>query len=467
MATYAEQISAFEAKRAANVAAMDGIMSKSANEGATLDAEQQEEFDGLLADNEAIDAHLKRLRAMEKAAAASAKPVKGDGEKSASESRDPRISAQVKTTPKLAPGIGFARLARCKGLAQITRESPREIARQLYGEDSATYGILAKGAVAAGNTGNASWAGNLVGDETSVFADFVEYLRPTTILGRFGMNGIPALRSVPFRTALIGQSSGGSGYWVGEGKPKPLTKFDFTRTSLEELKVANIAVVTKEILQRSAPSAEVIIRDELAKALRARLDIDFVDPDKAAVPGVSPASISYGVSPVVSSGTDADAVRADVQALMQTFIAANNAPTSGVWIMAQTTALTLSLMQNPLGQSEFPGITMMGGNFFGLPVLTSQYVPADTNGAMVLLVNAGDIWFADEGGVTVDMSTEASLQMDDEPGTQDATSGTGTSLVSLWQTNAVGFLAERTLNWAKARASAVARLDQIKWAAGS
>jgi hypothetical protein len=38
-----------------------------------------------------------------------------------------------------------------------------------------------------------------------------------------------------------------------------------------------------------------------------------------------------------------------------------------------------------------------------------------------------------------------------------------TSLVSLWQTNSVGFRAERTLNWARRRASAVAVLGGVHW----
>lgn len=468
MATYAEQIAAFEAARETRVSRLKEIADAANEKGETFDAAAREEVNTLKAEIKSLNEQINDLRDIQEMVAATAKPAKGDGEKAARESRDPtRIPTQVRTQRKSEPGIEFARLARVKALARLDGEGPRAVAKDLYGEDSLVYGLLTKGAVAAGTTSNSAWAGALVSEEGGVFADFAEWLRPQTIVGRFGMNGIPALRRVPFRTALISQTSGGDGYWVGEGKPKGLTKFDFARTTLEPLKVANIAVVTEEVLRDSSPSAEVIIRDQLGAAIRARLDIDFVDPDKAAVANISPASITYGVSPVVSSGTDADAVRADVQAIFNTFIAANNTPTTGVWIMPATVALTLSLMLNPLGQPEFPGINMMGGTFFGLPVITSEFVPSDTNGAMVLLVNASDIYFADEGGITVDMSREASLQMDDEPGTQDATTGTGTSLVSLWQTNTVGLRAERTLNWAKRRASAVARLDQIKWAAGS
>lgn len=284
------------------------------------------------------------------------------------------------------------------------------------------------------------------------------FLRPQTILGRFGASGIPSLRRVPFRTALIGQTSGGAGYWVGEGAAKPLTKFDFSRTVLEPTKVANIAVVTEETLRDSSPSAETIVRDQLAAALRERLDLDFIDPAKAAVAGVSPASILNGATPVVSTGTDSDAVRTDIKALFAAFIAANNAPTSGVWLMEATTALSLSLMLNPLGQPEFPGITMTGGTLFGLPVIVSEYVPT----GIVALVNASDIYLADDGGISVDMSREASLQMDDAP-TMGSATPTGTSLVSMFQTNSVAFRAERTISWAPRRPSAAAYLSGVAW----
>jgi hypothetical protein len=57
-------------------------------------------------------------------------------------------------------------------------------------------------------------------------------------------------------------------------------------------KVAAISVVTEELLRFSSPSADRLVRDGLAGAVIARLDIDFIDPGKAAVANVSPASIT-------------------------------------------------------------------------------------------------------------------------------------------------------------------------------
>jgi HK97 family phage major capsid protein len=422
-----------------------------------------------------IDAHLKRLRDLETQSVKTAKAVDGSdvANGAASRSNSVRISARGQ---RLEPGIAFTRIAKVKALAKLDSESVRDVARDLYGEDSPVYGHFVKDATGAANTTSSTWAGSLVGTETSAFADFVEYLRPMTILGKFGTNGVPSLRRVPFRTALVGQDSGGEGYWVGEGAAKPLTKFDFSRRTLEPLKVANIAVATMELLRDSSPSAETILRDQLAAALRARMDIDFIDPTKAASAGVSPASITNGVVALDSSGIDADAVRQDVRNLFNAFIAANNAPTNGVWIMNATTALTLSLMVNALGQSEFTGINMNGGTFFGLPVITSEFVPVEhtspTDSNYVILVNASDIYFADDGGVNVDMSQEASLEMSANPahassGINSPASSQGASLVSLWQTNSVGFRAERTLNWLRRRDTAVQVLGEVRWSLAS
>lgn len=465
MKTIAEQIAEFEATRTAKASDMEAIMTKSAEIGETLDAEQSEQFDTLEAEIAAIDKHIGRLRNMQKAQAATAKPVAEEPGAKRIQTLDMKeLQVRVKNTQKLEPGIAFARAAKCLALGHLEHRDAIGIAKALYdGQDSiiaATQRLVTKAAVAAATTSDATWAGPLVGDETNVFADFVEYLRPQTILGRFGTNGIPGLRRVPFRTPLIGQTSGGDGYWVGEGQAKPLTKFDFNRTTLEPLKVANIAVATMEVIRDSSPAADGIIRDQLAAALRERLDIDFIDPAKAAVSGVSPASILNGVVGIASSGNDAEAVRADLKALFSAFIAANNAPTSGVFIMTATMALSLSLMVNALGQPEFPTITMTGGTLNGLPVIVSEFVPTDSSGSIVALVNASDIYLGDEGGIDLSMSTEASLQMNDSP---DNPTTASTVLVSLWQRNLVGFRAERTINWARRRTSAVAYLTGVNW----
>jgi len=469
---FAEQISAFETKRAALVAANEAIMTKAATEGATLDAAEKETFDGNQADVEEIDDHLKRLRAMERASAVEAKPVNGvknadDG----SAARGGQIV--VKQQPKLEPGIEFARLVKSLGAAKGDMGRAIRIATARYGDDSNAAGSLKaidlrggsslefsgfeafrKSAVTAGSVVSGNWASDLVLTEGGAFADFAEYLRPQTIIGKLN------LRQVPFDTALGISTSAGAGYWVGEGQPKPLTSFNFDKTTLSPLKCANIVVLTQELLMRESANAEVMVRDEMRNAVVQLIDTAFIDPSNAGTANVKPASVANGASHSAASGTgDADDVRADLRSLINEFIAANQQGGEIVILMRATDALGASMMVNALGQPEFPNISMGGGALFpGLSVVTSQTVPAGT----IIALQPSEIFLADDGGFRVDMSTEASLQMLDNP-TNATADGTATSMVSLWQNNSIGFLCERIINWKKRRSTAVAYLTGAAW----
>jgi hypothetical protein len=96
-------------------------------------------------------------------------------------------------------------------------------------------------------------------------------------------------------------------------------------------------------------------------------------------------------------------------------------------------------------------------------VITSQYL-ANRSGAgnLVVAVNAGDVFLADDGQVTVDVSREASLQMLDNP-TNSSSTGTPTTMVSMFQTNSIAIRAERFINWAKRRSGAVVYMDDVNW----
>ena len=150
---------------------------------------------------------------------------------------------------------------------------------------------------------------------------------------------------------------------------------------------------------------------------------------------------------------------------LATFLTTNSQMTSAVWLMTQQTALSIGLMQNSLGQTEFPGVGMSGGTFLGIPVVTSENIPPTggnpTNGYPIILVNAGDILLADDGQVTLDASREASLQMDSSP---DSPPTASTTMISLWQQNMIAIKAERYINWAKRRATSVGMISGAKYA---
>lgn len=453
-----DQIKDLENTRAAKVAAMQAITEKCADEGVTKDAAQREEFDTLRADVDSVDAEIKDLKVMQQYEAENAKAVDATTSQRGTESRH---HAVVKNTQKLEPGIMFARYAQALAVGRGNLHQSLEYAKGRFGDNPEIVNTL-KAAVAAGTTTDTTWASPLV-DYQNFAGDFVEFLRPQTIIGRAEQY----LRRVPFNVRIAGQTSGGTAYWVGEGAPKPLTSFDFNAITLGHSKVAAIAVITDELARLSTPSAESLVRQSLADAVIERIDIDFIDPAKTAAAGVSPASLTNGVTPIASSGTDADAVRADLRALVGTYLAANQTLQGAFLIMSPTTALALSLMYNDLGTAQaFPNIGPAGGNLNGIPVIVSNYVVGDTAGGMVIMVNGSDVFLADDGQVVLDASREASLQMLDNP-TNNSATATATSMVSMFQTNSVAIRAERWINWAKRRANAVQYLSGVNWGAGA
>lgn len=446
----AEQIKSFEAKRSALAASLSEIMAKAAEDGRTLDAEEEEGYDNTSAEIKSVDSHLKRLRDMESSIAQTAKPVSkaAGGDISTVTTSAPGI---IRVEQKLEKGIAFARFAKALAAANGSRSEALEIARKQYPDDAKLHHVL-KAAVGAGTTTDPKWAGALV--EYQEYAqDFVEFLRPQTIIGRFGQGNIPALRQVPFNIRIPAQTSGGSANWVGQGKAKPLTKFDFESITFSFAKVAAIAVLTDELIRFSNPAADALVRNALAEAVIARLDTDFINPSKAEVANVSPASVTNGIAGIPSTGNPDD----DAAAAFGVFVAANLQPNGAVWLMSSTSALALSMRKNALGQKEYPEMTLLGGTFQGLPVIVSQYV-----GNQLVLVNAPDIYLADDGGVAVDMSREASLEMQSDP-TGDSVNGTGTELVSMFQTNSVAIRAERWINWKRRRTAAVAVISGVNY----
>ena len=154
-------------------------------------------------------------------------------------------------------------------------------------------------------------------------------------------------------------------------------------------------------------------------SVAAEIDTDFIDPAKTAVGRISPASITNGVTTIASSGVDWRCGACDVAALVGAFIAVDNPASALSWIMAATTALSSQHDDNTLGQPEFQAWMHGAESLAGYPVIVSEYVGtivvvARTR-AMFGSSNAATIFFADEGGIAVDMSREASLQMDNAP----------------------------------------------------
>ncbi|WP_244206434.1 phage major capsid protein [Caballeronia pedi] len=437
--TIAERLKAVATRRTAHLERRKALMDAAAADGErTLNDDEAEEYDQLGLQLKSLDTHETRLKEQQALEAKTAVPVSGG----------PASHSPIFLKPNVEKGTAFTRYAialmRSKGNVMQAVEVAKE-----WKDSTPEVELVLKAAVQAGTTTDPAWAKPLV-EYQSMASEFIELLRPATIIGR-----IEHFRRVPFNIKVPGQVTGSSVGWVGEGRPAPVSALAFNTTSLGHSKVAGLVVMTEELVRFSSPSAEALVQQDLIATSSGFLDGQFIDPNKAeGAEGVSPASITNGLKAIKASGVDAAAVRTDVKAAFDAFIAANLSVAKAVWIMSESTALALSMMQNAMAQPEFPGLTMAGGTFFGLPAILSK-----TAGDMMILANASEILLADDGGVTLDASREASIEMDGD------LKGGATQLVSLWQNGFVAMKATRFINWKRRRAEAVQYITGVKYGA--
>lgn len=455
-----EQISGFEAKRAANAAAMQKLMADA--EGATLSQEQQQEFDAFASENDEIDGHLKRLRTLEKSmgdVAATATPITPKTGMSEDASRRVRAGEGVlRPNANLPKGIGLARYVKAVAQSKGNYDQAIRYAQQWDNSTPEVTEAL-KAAIAAGTTTDAAWAGPLVYSE-NLTSEFVEYLRPQTIIGKMA-----GLRRVPFNVRYPTQSAGSSVGWVGQGAAKKVGKLTLSYGTLGFAKAAGIVVITQELARFSSPSAELLVRDDLAAEMIYFLDGQFIDPGVAAVANVSPASVLNGASNIRQAAAvwnSAANVETDVKAFLQTFASNEISMGGSYWIMTPDAALALSMIRTTGGENfAYPDINVDGGMWFGLPVITSNSVPHSVSaGSIVALVKPSEVFYADDGAIAVDVSTEASLEMDSAPSGTSATP-TAAQLVSMFQTNSMAIRVERVVNWARRRTYGVGYIDNM------
>ena len=454
MKTTAEQIASFEAKRAASTGRMNEIMAKAADEGRTLDETETEEYDALKAEIKSVDEHLVRLKEHEAQIVAGATPLQaaaGTDPRAASAARGGIVSVVCNTQKGLAFTRYAIALANSRGnLMQAQKMSEK------WRDSTPEVEIFLKAAVDAGTTTDATWAGPLVYAQ-NMSSEFIELLRPETVVGR-----IQGLRKVPFNVRMPRQTAGSTAGWVGEGLPKPVSALAFDTVTFPYSKIAGIVVLTEELVRFSNPSAEARVQQDLIETIAQFTDEQFLDPNKAVSANVSPASVTNGVAPTVSTGTSVAQIAADVSAMLAMYDTGMR-QRNPVWVMHPRTARALSLTRTTQDLFAFPGITPTGGTFFGIPVITSTSVGAADVGSpavsqtQIILIEASEIFLADDGQVALDVSREASVEMDGAP------SSPSTTLVSLWQNNMVGLRAERFIHWAKRRADAVAVMSAVTY----
>jgi HK97 family phage prohead protease/HK97 family phage major capsid protein len=436
--TTQEQITSFENTRTTKFGRMTAIMAKAAEAGVTLDQAETEEYDTLKGEVASVDAHLVRLKEHEKTMQLTATPITPSTTTTPLSASDLRGGIQpiISVQANIPKGTSFTRyvMAKVAGKNSLSDAIRFVEGNKQWMDQTPEVLLMLKAAVNPGTIAEPAWAAPLA--VAKPLNEFLELLRPETLIGK-----IPGLRQVPFNISMPIQTGGGTYAWVGEGAPKPVGNLQFASVTLGIAKAAGIIVISEELAKISTPSAEMVVRNDMIKGMAQYLDIQFIDPTVAAVTNVSPASITNLANGFATAGTSGDNARTDIKKAITlmtgTATGANNYPISEtVLIMSEANAFALAT-----------ALTSKGGNILGVPVVTSQAA-----GGVVALVHAPSILYADDGGVNIDVSREASIEMNTAP-TSPVTASS--AYISLWQLNLIGLRAERFINWKRARTTAV------------
>lgn len=277
-------------------------------------------------------------------------------------------------------------------------------------------------------------SGDFSGARSTISDAFLEAMRGDSIPLRL------AVRRVPMLTRIYANTSGVLASQVAQGGPIPTLKGTWTPTTLTPKKCAGLVVQTEELAKSTDPGAPLALVDDLAKAVAAEENRTFLAPT---VTG----SILDGAPNFTSTGATLTGVDADLRALVDRVPAAFRAGT--VFVMTMETATYLGTLRDTTGAAAYPNIGPQGGKLVGVDVLISDACmePGSPPTRIIALVAASEIYWA-QGTVELLTSTQATLEMTDAPTGNSATGNAGTtSLVSMFQANAIATRAIRESSW--------------------
>jgi len=249
---------------------------------------------------------------------------------------------------------------------------------------------------------------------------------------------------VPVRTRVGITTVPVTGSVVGEGDAVPMSPLTLQNVQLQPVKASSLIVVTDELLRDVSAAGQAALSRALIGAVSDAVDAAFL-------------SIIVSTATTSNSSTGATALNAKTD-LRTALLAVNTVGAAKLyWVAAPDVAKRASVLATTDGADAFPAMSAMGGEMANLPAIVSSGVPAGT----LYLVDASGI-AADGGPVSVKVSTQGDVLMDTAP-TMDATTPTPAQMVSLWQTNSTGLLANAWFGAQGLRDDCIAVIEDIAW----
>lgn len=298
---------------------------------------------------------------------------------------------------------------------------------------------LLKAAASAGTTVDPSWGGVAV-DGQIVVSAFVENLKSVSLFYRLIADN--AIIRAPLRTRVLASISDATAWIRVEGEAIPVAELALKDGGIDIRQAAAILITTTELVESTATASRAFFNRELRNAVAVAVDAEFFS-----------GLLDSGTPSLASSGHTLADMRADVRALLDAVIPGSAPDARLYWVAAEDVGIRISTLDDGRNQ-----MGPKGGSFMSLPALVSKAIPEGT----LALVDGSGI-AGDNHTITVDASSQTTLQMATNP-SQNSATGTGSNMTSLFQTGSVALMARAEFGFEKIRDNAVATLSDIEWA---
>lgn len=464
-----DQIKAALLQRKEVIDQMEALVGKSESEDRPLTEEEDKTFKELQVKVSDNDARVKRLEDLEQLVSANAKAVIVEDENDAAAAAEKQTNSfafgiQKDTKRKKVKGGFFARQAH---LLYVAGGNPLVAADYAERSGDKEMGAVLRATAGAADSTTTAWAGALVQQETQ---DFIDLLRPMSVYSR-----IPAGSTVSFdgtnSIKLPKMTTGTPGGWVSEEGAIPVKEGAFTSITITPSKLGVITVATREVLARSTPALETILRDAMLRDTAITLDRRFLSSSAAGSGAPSglfhtdnaPAAITASA---LSNAVD-DAV-ADLSAMQTAMYTANVPMNNLVWIMHSSKRLALASMRIATGVFMFRD-ELATGTLAGIPVIDSAVFDFGVNNGSstqpdaVALVDASLLVKGEGIAPTIRMSEDATLHMSDAPDTDLGGGGTATPVRSLFQTDCAALRLIWETTWRMRHTVGVQYIANVAW----
>jgi HK97 family phage major capsid protein len=295
--------------------------------------------------------------------------------------------------------------------------------------------------------------GDVLVIEQQAQGELIDLLRNTLTYTR-----MPGMRSVPLPanrgSVRIPRTTGAiSASWVEEGNSIPVSRPSMDTITISPYKLGVVSLSTRELMERSDPAFEQILRDQIVTGIAEAVDTTFIS-DLAATAG-SPAGLFTGLAPLAAAGTlPAAPTAAQVINFLNAFklqsMLQNMGGRNFAWLMHPSTMVSLMSLRNALDGPLFPELT--AGQLQGYPVISTTNVPVAmpvSGDKIIAFIDATEIFFGLGSGIALATSDQAYIQSDSTPNSPP------TGGVSLFQQEMMAIRGVLDTTWARRRDNAV------------